>query len=338
MSDKLFVRAGKTIVETCSRLMPSEHVVIVTDEETKKIGKTVAVQAEKIADNVSVHVLEEYGDRPLSTLPKPIERDVKEGDVTYFAAQSKEGELPQFRRPLIELATEYGREIHMPNIDETIVKTGLQADYYTIASLTYRIAGMAVRAKTVRVTTPAGTDITATFSPNLKWVPDTGLLWYRGMFGNLPAGEVFTCPKSVEGTMIVDGILGDFFNEKYGTLGDTPLTIPLHKGRAKVEDITCENDQLLNEFQQYLTEDEHANRVGEFACGTNTALDSLVSNLLQDEKFPGIHLAFGYPYPKKTGANWESGGHVDGILKDCSVWFDDVQIMEDGAFIIEEGF
>lgn len=61
-------------------------------------------------------------------------------------------------------------------------------------------------------------------------------------------------------------------------------------------------------------------------------MTSLIGNLLQDEKFPGVHIAFGSPYPQSTGADWESEGHVDGIMKKCSLWFDNIQILEDGRF------
>lgn len=333
--DEVLLKAGRTIVETCSRLMPSETAAIVTDRETLLIGNTVNTFAERTAKKVAFHVLEDYAERPLTFLPEKIKNDVKESDVTYFAAQSKSGELKDFRRPLVDLATASGREIHMPNIEEKIMRTGMQADYYKIASLTYLIMGIAVKSKTAKVTTPAGTDLAVTFSEQLKWVPNTGLLWYKGMFGNLPAGETYTCPENVEGVMVVDGILGDFFNQKYGRLEDTPVVIPITNSRADVKKIACDNEELLKELKEYLKQDEHANRVGEFACGTNTSLKEFVGNLLQDEKFPGIHLAFGYPYPQDTGADWESGGHLDGILKRCSVWFDDVQIMGDGRYIME---
>lgn len=333
--DEVISKAGKTIVETCSRLMPSETATIVTDKETLLIGNTIKAFAEKIAKKVAFHVVEEYAERPLTFLPEKIKNDVKESDVTYFAAQSKPGELKDFRRPLVDLATASGREIHMPNIEEKIMRTGMQADYYKIASLTYLIMGIAVKSKAAKVITPAGTDLTVTFSEKLKWVPNTGLLWYKGMFGNLPAGETYTCPENVEGVMVVDGILGDFFNQKYGKLEDTPVVIPITNSRADVEKITCDDKELLRELKEYLTQDEHANRVGEFACGTNISLKEFVGNLLQDEKFPGVHVAFGYPYPQDTGADWESGGHVDGILKRCSVWFDDRQIMRDGTYTIK---
>ena len=332
--DELISKAGKTVVETCSRLMSTEKAVIVTDKETEDIGETVWMFAERIAEKVTFHVLEDYAERPLTFLPDKIAADIKESDVTYYCAQSKPGELKDFRSPLVKLAVAHGRDIHMPNIEERIMRTGMQADYYRIASLTYMVMSIAATSKTARVTSPGGTDIRATFSEKLKWVPDTGLLWYRGMFGNLPAGEVYTCPEKVEGVMVEDGILGDFFNQKYGNLEKTPVTIPIRDSRADVEHITCANEELLKELRTYLRQDEHANRVGEFACGTNTSLKEVMGNLLQDEKFPGVHMAFGYPYPEDTGADWTSDGHLDGIMKRCSVWFDSVQVMEDGTYLL----
>jgi aminopeptidase len=334
--DELILKAGRTIVETCSRLMPSETAIIVTDRETLKIGETIKIFAEKIAKKVVVHILEDCGERPLTFLPEEIVKSIKEGDVTYYCAQSKPGELKDFRGPLVRLATTYGRDIHMPMMEDTIMRTGMQADYYRIASLTYAVMGIATKSRTARVTSPAGTYLKATFSDKLKWVPDTGLLWYKGMFGNLPAGETYTCPENVEGTMVVDGILGDFFNQKYGDLGETPVSIPIRDSRADLNGITCENKELLKEFKEYLLQDEHASRVGEFAVGTNIFLNQLIGNMLQDEKFPGVHIAFGYPYPAETGADWESSGHLDGILRNCSVWFDNIQVMEKGTFIGEK--
>ncbi len=330
--DKLFSKAGKNIVEVCSRLMPKETATIVTDKETIKIGEIVKKVADEITNKVNFHVLEDYGERPLTFLPKDIKKDIKTTDVTYLAVNSKPGELQKFRGPLVMLATISGREIHMPNIDNAIMNYGMQADYYKIASITFLITGIASKSKTAKLTTPKGTDIKVKFSRNLKWVPDTGLLWYKGMWGNLPAGEAFTCPESIEGLMIVDGTLGDFFCAKYGDLEKTPVSIPIKNSRAIVEKIECENEELLIELKDYLIKDEYANRVGEFGVGTNIYLKNFIGNLLQDEKFPGVHIAFGSPFPEHTGANWRSSVHVDGVMRKCSLWFDDIQIIDDGKF------
>ncbi|MBU7035122.1 MAG: hypothetical protein HXS49_08020, partial [Theionarchaea archaeon] len=58
--DELILKAGRTIVETCSRLMPSEKATIITDKETLVIGQTIEKFAREIAKKVSFHVLEDY--------------------------------------------------------------------------------------------------------------------------------------------------------------------------------------------------------------------------------------------------------------------------------------
>ena len=336
--EEFIEQAGNTIVNVCSQLKKNELATILTDRDTIKIGLIIKKYSEEISKKVNFHVLEDYGERPLSHIPENIKKNVKKSDVTYYVAQSKPGELQNFRGPLVGLAIRSGREIHMPNINDEIIKTGMQANYYKIASLTYMVTSIAVKSRTARVLTPNGTDLTIIFSDKIKWIPDTGLLWYKGMWGNLPAGEVFTCPDSVEGIMVVDGTLGDFFNEKYGYLKNTPIKIPIKKSRAIINEIQCENIELLDEFKQYLTQSDNSNRVGEFGCGTNVALDSLIGNLLQDEKYPGVHIAFGSPYPNQTGANWNANGHVDGIMENCSLWFDENLIIDNGRFIESENF
>ena len=136
--------------------------------------------------------------------------------------------------------------------------------------------------------------------------------------------------------MVVDGTLGAFFCEKYGNLEKTPVRIPIQNSRAEIQKISCENEELLVEFRKYLQIGENGNRVGEFACGTNIALKEFVGNILQDEKFPGVHLAFGSPISQETGANWNAGTHVDAVMQNCSLWFDDKLIVENGKFIVKE--
>ena len=67
---------------------------------------------------------------------------------------------------------------------------------------------------------------------------------------------------------------------------------------------------------------------------TNTGLKKLIYNLLQDEKFPGVHIAFGSPYPTRTGAPWDSMAHVDGVIIKPSIFVNDQMIMDKGRFYL----
>ena len=119
-------------------------------------------------------------------------------------------------------------------------------------------------------------------------------------------------------------------------VGDAPVLIEIENGRAVREDIRCDNERLLEELSEYIFEnDANSNRVGEFAIGTNTGLRELIYNLLQDEKFPGVHIAFGSPIPAKTGAKWDSKAHVDGVIKTPTITVDGEVIMDKGRFRLE---
>ena len=136
--------------------------------------------------------------------------------------------------------------------------------------------------------------------------------------------------------VVIDGCLGDFFAERYGSLQDTPIRVEVKNGRAIRETLQCKDERLHQEFEEYVFEtDENSSRVGEFAVGTNTGLTKLIYNLLQDEKFPGIHIAFGSSLPSKTGAKWDSKAHVDGVIIKPSIYVDGRTIMDKGTFRLD---
>jgi len=101
-----------------------------------------------------------------------------------------------------------------------------------------------------------------------------------------------------------------------------------------VTGVTSENAVLAQEVRDYLFSVPNGNRAGEFAIGTLTSLTKLSGNLLQDEKMPGLHVAFGNPYPEFTGADWDANIHVDVIPTSCTIEVDGRVIMRDGKFTI----
>jgi len=163
----------------------------------------------------------------------------------------------------------------------------------------------------------------------LKWLKTSGFIT-REKWGNLPGGEIFTSPERVDGLFVVDGVVGDYLCEKYGDLQDAPLFI--HIENSRIVHCDSENRQLLNDFVKYCMTDENSNRVGEFAIGTNIALTKLIGHILQDEKYPGVHIAFGHPYSEHTGAPWTSTTHIDVVGRDFNIWIENEQIMKEGVF------
>jgi leucyl aminopeptidase (aminopeptidase T) len=207
------------------------------------------------------------------------------------------------------------RHGHMPGVTPRLMVEGMGVDYNTVAAVTWAVYNLGRNAAHIHITTPDGTDLHAEISPHLRWVPSTGIYHEQGLWGNLPEGVTFTCPGNLNGRMVTH-ILGDYFSEKYGVL-QQPVTFVVENGR--VTEVFSENRALADELTAYLDSAENGRRAGEFAIGTNVGLTGLSGNLLQDEKLPGIHVAFGNPYPTETGADWTSKNHIDVIPLNCDI-------------------
>jgi leucyl aminopeptidase (aminopeptidase T) len=182
----------------------------------------------------------------------------------------------------------------------------------------------------ISVRTALGTDLEATFSSSLKWIPCDGRFWEQGSWGNLPEGETFTCPLSVDGVIAAEE-LGDWFTEKYRLLS-TPVRLIVRAGR--VASVETPDPVLAAEVREYLGQHPNSNRAGEFAIGTNVGLSRIIGNFLQDEKFPGVHIAFGDPYGYETGADWDCPSHVDVLASHATVAVDGRTIMDSGRFLV----
>jgi aminopeptidase len=74
--------------------------------------------------------------------------------------------------------------------------------------------------------------------------------------------------------------------------------------------------------------------VGEFALGTNIAVTDVIGQILQDEKIPGVHVAFGHPYGEHTGAPWKSSTHIDVVGRSFDVQIDGVPIMKASRYLV----
>jgi leucyl aminopeptidase (aminopeptidase T) len=322
---------ARNALRVCLRLQPDERITIITDEATRDIAAALQAEVEEIGSEHAVFVLENYDSRPLRKMPREILDDLANSQVSIFAAQSQPGELGSRRDMTAVVDRHHIRHGHMVNITRQIMLEGMRADFRDVDALSQRLIDRARPARRIRCRTPHGTRFEGEFSPKLKWIKTSGLI-SPDKWGNLPGGEIFTAPANTEGTFVVDGVVGDYLCAKYGDLRETPLTIEVRDNR--IVDLSCDNEELLEEFRAYTNADENSNRVGEFAIGTNTACTHVIGNILQDEKIPGIHIAFGHPYSEHTGADWKSKTHIDCVGRDFDIWFDDDQIMRAGKFLV----
>jgi aminopeptidase len=317
-------------IHTCLRLRREERITLITDRETAEIAAALAREVVELGAEHSFFVLEDYAPRPLTGMPRPILEDLALSQVSIFAAQAQIGELGS-RIAMTDVINRKGiRHGHMVNISRQVMTEGMRADFQEVDRLSSWLIDKARPARQIRVTSKGGTDVTATFAPHLRWIKTSGIITPE-KWGNLPGGEIFTAPENVDGRFVVDGVVGDYLCAKYGDLKETPLTIDVRANR--IAGLACDNRELLDEFRSYTSTDGNSDRVGEFAIGTNIAVEEVRGNILQDEKIPGVHIAFGNPYAEHTGQSWTSTTHIDCVGRDFDIWIDGEAVMREGRFL-----
>jgi aminopeptidase len=323
---------ARNAVEVCLRIKAAEKVTVITDEATKEIAASFVAELEKLGAPYHAWILEELSPRPLTDLPREILDDLETSQVSIFAVQAQTNELRSRMQMTDVVNRRKIRHAHMVNINRQIMLEGMRADFLKVDRISTKLVEMVRKAKQIRAKTEAGTNLVADLNPNYHWLKTSGII-SPDKWGNLPGGEVFTTPGEVNGTFVIDGVVGDYLCAKFGDLAQNPLTIQV-KGNRLTE-AHSSNRELESDFWRYTHTDENSDRVGEFAIGTNIGLKSLIGQILQDEKYPGIHIAFGNPYGAHTGAEWDSSTHIDVVGRKFDIWVDDEQIMRQGQFLLE---
>ncbi len=322
---------ARNAVSVCLRIQPSEKVSVITDEATKEIAASIVREIENVGAPYRAWVLEDLAPRPLTDLPHEIIDDLESSQVSIFAVQAQTNELRSRMQMTDVVNRRKIRHAHMVNINRQIMLEGMRADFLKVDRISAEVVEIVRRAKQIRAKTAAGTDLTADLNPNFRWIKTSGII-SPDKWGNLPGGEVFTSPGEVNGTFVIDGVVGDWLCAKFGSLRENPLTIRV-KGNRLAEAHSA-NRQLENDFWRYTHTDENSDLVGEFAIGTNIELKEVIGQILQDEKYPGVHIAFGNPYGEHTGAQWYSSTHIDVVGRNFDIWVDEEQIMRSGQFLL----
>jgi aminopeptidase len=318
-------------IEVCLAIQPRERVALIADEASREVAASLAAALEDVGAPTESILIEHIAGRPLTEVPQTILDALERADAGILCVHPLQGELASRMAIVATVERRRIRYAHMVGVTPAIMMQGMRADYRLVDRLSTRLCERMRTAASLRVATPFGTSFEATFDPSRHWVKTSGIISPR-YWSNLPAGEVFTTPASVDGVFVCNGTAGDYFGPKYGDLAPTPLTLQIEKGR--LVGAHCDRPELQRELWDYCHTDEHSDRVGELAFGTNLALTEMIGILLQDEKLPGVHLAFGDPYGSQTGADWKSRTHIDVLTRDCNVWIDEAQVIEKGRYLL----
>ncbi len=291
---------GANKVMECMAAKAGEKVLIVADTSTPaSITKSLFEAAKDRGCEVIILTMLPRA-RHGEEIPVPVAEAMKNSDIvlapTTFSLTHTKAK--------IDACKAGARVASMPGLTEQMMHNGgLTADYIKINEIAIELNKRLERAKTIRVVTDAGTDITFDLE-GCEWRMDTGLCHEPGRSSNLPAGELYIAPKNAEGVFVVDGSMSGF-----GIL-DSPLEFEVRE--RYVTSIKGRHAKRLLETLDSVG--EKARNIAEFGIGINPEA-RLIGNVLEDEKVGGtVHIGLGDN--STFGGDVVAGIHLDGIIKE----------------------
>jgi aminopeptidase len=310
--------ASMIAIRDCMGAKVGEHVLIVSDEPLRSIGYALRQAAKDLGHDV---MLVEILPRATNGAePPPLVAQLMTHADVVLCPTSKSLTHTDARRAASAAGARVGT---LPGVTEDIMVRCMNADYERIAERTHRLCARMADTKLIRVRAPAGTDVSLPVDGRQPHA-STGLFRERGQWGNLPTGEAYLAPLEGQsnGVIVVDGSMAGV-----GVITQ-PIRVLVEDGYAMDISGGREAEQLVALLEPH---GRDGRNVAEFGIGTNDRA-RLSGVILEDEKVMGtIHIAFGDN--KSMGGTVRVASHLDGLVKQPSVWFDDHKIMDAGRLL-----
>ncbi len=209
-----------------------------------------------------------------------------------------------------------------------MVRTIGQVDTAKLRGFMLAVTERTRAAKRMRVTTPAGCDISFEIDPNHYTACDCGDASMPGI--HMLTGQINVVPRfgSINGTIVFDGSV----TPPFGRIPTAPIRLTIKDSKI----VQIEGDADADSFRKHLEsfDDEGMFKLAHIAYGFNPGA-ILTGNIVEDERIWGsTEWGIGYVSPFDAPPHGQDAkSHCDGICLNSSVWLDDVQIMDKGQII-----
>jgi leucyl aminopeptidase (aminopeptidase T) len=315
------------IINNCLGIQKGENVIIITDEQKRKIGIEIFKAVKKITDSILVEipVTSRNGEEPVKMLYKMLEKaDVIIAPTTMSLSHTK---------AFVNARKKGARVASLPGITEKMFLNAIDVNYDRMSRLTKKLFDYFEKKSKVKVVTKKGTDVEFSIKGRKPMQLD-GICHTPGGFINLPDGEMCIAPieESMNGKLVFDLSTSPDHKTKWGQIGllvGETVELIIDDGRIK----SFNGGKKAGVMEEIISHaDKNANCIAEFAIGTNERA-KITGFILEDEKALGtIHFAFGSNV--SLGGNNQSNLHLDAIMGNPDVYVDDVQIMRNGKILI----
>jgi len=302
-------RAATMLVRTCLRLGSGERFVIVGDSDAEPIlGALEAAGRDAGADVTALRLdlLRSYstnhtGERPHKVLPDGVRRAMLSAQASAFVASAPHPESSMREQLLHVVGACKVRHAHMPGITAHAFVRGLATDFDQLTEMGRALERRLESAREIVSESAEGTRLVV--RTTRRWVPRLGEVG-PGQSVTLPAGSLMATPDSVSGTFAATASVGEFFGAREGLLRE-PVIFEIASG-VVMNVLAPSCPSLVRDIETMLHVAPGSDRVGLVIVGVNDAIGEPTGDVTVDQHRPGLHLVFGDPQAKLTGATWSA--------------------------------
>ncbi len=320
-------KAANIITKELFKLKPGETFVITADTETDPlVVDATATAAFTIgAKPMVIWLASPLGEQKLADSILPVESltGALKGADAWLQMNGKSifhstpGQVAMNENNKLRFIGFNGATISM------MVRCIGRVDYPSLKRFLQGVGDLTNKAKHIRMTNPAGTDVEFDNIPGVNvsvedgYADKPGIHWVAGQIGWLPNR------KSINGVIVFDGSLVP----PCGVLTE-PIRLTMKEG----EIVKIEGGVQAREFEQWLNKLNHP-QMRKVAHATYGFLPGakLSGNIAEDERIWGCTV-WGFGSTTKEPAP----SHTDGICLDTSIWLDGKQLTNEGKVIETE--
>jgi 2,5-dihydroxypyridine 5,6-dioxygenase len=324
-SSMLEIKAADKIVRTCAAVRAGETVVIVTDPTlfavADKIAAAVyAAQADPVIAVMTPRAWD--GQEP----PTSVAAAMRAVDVVIFPTIKDIAHTSAMKEALQAGA----RAISMAGCGEDILRDpAMDADFVAARPMCDRAVAILTKATTIRVTNPAGTDVTFSVQGR-KGNSHACIVDKPGAFTGVPNIEANISPVegTAEGVIVFDASIP---NLRTGILSE-PVRLTVERGAVTRIDGGRDAKNLERMWAEQ--HDPNVYNIAQFAMGLNPCCQDADGGIVHDHGLYGsVH--FGIGTSSNLGGVVKATGHIDGIMYDPTVAVDDTIILSRRTYALE---
>lgn len=318
-------RQARLIVQELLAVRPGEQVAVVLDPESElEMAWALARAVEAAGAEFTLLTMPARDTARKNELTPPIEAALERADC--LVGMTRTCGAPTYAeavKRLYDARRLRGLSMVMRTL-ANFTEGGALADYAALKAEGDRLAAVWRGASRIRVTSPAGTDLTCAVAGE-DVIVECGYATEPGQEAAFSDGEVSQMPSegTASGRVVVDGPVAHLD-------GADPYSLTVEAGRVSAIDGDGPRARRLAEI---LASAVHADNIAEIGIGLNPACRRN-GDFEEEKKARGlVHVALGDNV--FYGGTVKSPVHMDQVLYRPSVWLDEQQVVADGRIVFE---